>query len=102
MQAPSNCQFFEGFNLSGDFCTRAQALQARRVTVQINAIGSSDFDIFLEQSLDGVHWTQVVNSEVLNTDSSQQPFTFKCIETRFVRACFRVRSGALDVEAYIR
>lgn len=98
----SNGIFFQGENLSGDFCTRAQVLQSRSVTVQVNAVGSSDFDIFLEESLDGVNWTLVENSELNNTDSSRQPFTFKCLETRFIRACFRVRSGALDVEAFIR
>lgn len=94
--------FYSGTNLTGSFCTRAQALQSKSVTIQINAIGSSDFDVRLEESLDGLNWTPVLKSEQLATDSSAQPFTFKCVETRYVRACFTVRSGALDVEAFIR
>lgn len=98
----ANCKFFEATGLTGAFCTTPRALHGDEAVVQLNTVGSTDFDLEVQESLDQVNWTTIPSSVRSNEDASSGPFTWKCVKTRYVRICGQVNSGALDVEAFIR
>lgn len=97
----ANCLFFSQDNVSGSLCTNAKAVHGKSGIIQINAVGSTDFDIQLEVSLDGNKWVAPEQYKFASVDSSSQPFFFSCVKARYIRVCFEIRSGSLDIEAYL-
>lgn len=95
----ANCKFFSAEGLTGSFCSTPRALFGPTGVVQVNASGSTDFDLEVFESSDQIHWTTVEFSQNLN--SADQPFTYKCLENRYVKVCGEVYSGALDLEAFL-
>lgn len=97
-----NCRFFNGEGLTGEFCTSFFRTTKADSSLHVNATGSADFDIQVQISNDMKNWATHMASSRLEQSEGNSPFLYGLDHRyRYVRICFVVREGALDVEAFL-